>query len=64
MRPTAPTLAAGCCLAVALLLTACTGAARRTDSPASPGSPSLRVTVVATGLDHPWDVAQAPTAPC
>jgi len=60
MRRTAPALAVGCCLAVALLLAACTGAPRRAGFPAPSGSPSLRVTVVATGLDHPWDVAQAP----
>jgi glucose/arabinose dehydrogenase len=51
--------------AVAGLLTACTadgaasgdGAAR--SSPPT-GAPSLEVTVLADGLDHPWDVVQAP----
>ena len=42
---------------VALLLTGCTAAA---PAPQGEGRPSLAVTVVAGGLDHPWDVAQAP----
>jgi glucose/arabinose dehydrogenase len=55
---------------IALLLTGCTDAAV-TDPPASPGAPpsgsaspagapALHVAVVADGLDHPWDVVQAP----
>ncbi|MGY1619322.1 PQQ-dependent sugar dehydrogenase [Geodermatophilus sp. SYSU D00691] len=60
-------------LAALLLLTACTGgggdggaSAAGTTSPQPPVSeppptaPPLDVAVVADGLDHPWDVAQAP----
>lgn len=57
MPPTARRLAAGLCMAGTLLLAACTAAPQQ---PAPSGSPALRVTVVADGLDHPWDVAQAP----
>jgi glucose/arabinose dehydrogenase len=48
-------------LCAAALLTACGG-----DDDAAPdgnrpeGAPDLEVTVVLDGLDHPWDVAQAP----
>jgi glucose/arabinose dehydrogenase len=45
-------------LAAVLVLAACTHA-----DPPAPGhdaAPALRVTVLADGLDHPWDVAQAP----
>ena len=60
--------ATGLCLAVALLLAACTGTAAEPSgsaggsSSAAPltGVPALRVEVVLDGLDHPWDVAQAP----
>src|SRR3954452_2483509 len=54
-------------MAAILLLTACTGASGEgapgaLPGPTSPptGAPSLAVAVVADGLDHPWDVAQAP----
>ncbi|MGY1602787.1 PQQ-dependent sugar dehydrogenase [Geodermatophilus sp. SYSU D00815] len=73
MPPTARRLAAGSCLAAALLLAGCTadagpsdGAATGTTQPQPPVSqppptaPPLDVAVVADGLDHPWDVAQAP----
>jgi glucose/arabinose dehydrogenase len=43
-------------MAAALLL-GCTGSP--TDSRAPSGAPALQVSVVAGGLDHPWDVAQA-----
>jgi aldose sugar dehydrogenase len=53
--------------AVLLLLAGCTaaggsGSPSSTHATGSPpaGAPRLRVTVVAGGLDHPWDVAQAP----
>jgi glucose/arabinose dehydrogenase len=70
MPPTTRRLAAGPCMAAALLLAACTDPAV-SEPPASPGAPppgsssaavapALDVTVVADGLDHPWDVAQAP----
>ncbi len=59
--------AAGLC-AAAVLLTACGGqgsaAPRGGSSPAlttaPDGAPRLEVTVLADGLDHPWDVVQAP----
>jgi glucose/arabinose dehydrogenase len=49
----------GCVLTVALVLglAGCTAAA---PPPRAAGTPTLRVAVVAGGLDHPWDVAQAP----
>jgi glucose/arabinose dehydrogenase len=57
-------------IAAALLLTACTAAdsddGPRAETPgpslstAPPTAPALEVEVVADGLDHPWDVAQAP----
>ena len=62
MPPTARKLAAGPCMAAALLV-GCTSS-----SPSSPqaetsstpsGAPALEIAVVADGLDHPWDVAQA-----
>jgi aldose sugar dehydrogenase len=64
VRSSVPGLLAG-----ALLLTACSGgnsdepaaagpAAPTTEAP--PGAPALEVEVVADGLDHPWDVVQAP----
>jgi glucose/arabinose dehydrogenase len=47
-----------------LLLAGCTAAAGSgpapTAGPAAAGAPRLQVQVVADGLDHPWDVAQAP----
>jgi|tagenome__1003787_1003787.scaffolds.fasta_scaffold20976611_4 glucose/arabinose dehydrogenase len=62
MPPTARRLAAGPCMAVALLA-GCTSAPESSAPPQSStpsGAPALEVTVVADGLDHPWDVAQAP----
>ena len=57
MPPTARKLAAGPCVAAALLV-GCTSSS--TDGASAPsGAPALRVSVVADGLDHPWDVAQA-----
>jgi aldose sugar dehydrogenase len=57
MPPTARTLAAGPCMAAALLV-GCTSSSG--DGAAVPSdAPELEVTVVADGLDHPWDVAQA-----
>jgi glucose/arabinose dehydrogenase len=56
-------------VAAALLVAGCTagsasgeGAPSDLPDPTSPpsGAPALDVTVVAEGLDHPWDVAQAP----
>ena len=55
-------------LTTGLLLTGCSvagtsadGAVPRPASGSPPaGTPELRVDVVADGLDHPWDVAQAP----
>ena len=45
----------------AVLLAACTSGPGGSPSTAEPsGVPALRVDVVAGGLDHPWDVAQAP----
>src|SRR3954463_12639449 len=49
-------------LMAAALLSACTSAPAA-PAPASPepsGPPALDVSVVLDGLDHPWDVAQAP----
>lgn len=57
MPPTARGLAVGPCMAATLLVAACTAAPPQ---PAPSGSVSLGVSVVADGLDHPWDVAQAP----
>jgi len=67
--PTTRRLAAGPCtgaVLAAVLLAGCTshpggqgGQATRGPAGAS-GVPALRVDVVAGGLDHPWDVAQAP----
>jgi glucose/arabinose dehydrogenase len=64
-------LAAGLCtgaaLAAVLLLAACTAApggpgVDHDGGPSAPsaGVPALRVETVLGGLDHPWDVAQAP----
>jgi glucose/arabinose dehydrogenase len=48
-------------MAAALLLAACTDTSGVDDESARPpGAPGLDVAVVADGLDHPWDVAQAP----
>src|SRR5829696_1143335 len=74
MPPSTRALAAGPCMAAALLLVAgCTDAAV-SDAPAPPGDPPsasssvpppaegvpvLEVSVVAEGLDHPWDVVQS-----
>jgi glucose/arabinose dehydrogenase len=68
MPPTARRLAAGPCMGAALLLavlvtlSACTasGADGGPAASSSAGAPALAVTVVADGLDHAWDVAQAP----
>jgi glucose/arabinose dehydrogenase len=57
MPPTARRLAAGPCMA-AVLLAGCTSAQPRPSLPSD--APALEVAVVADGLDHPWDVAQAP----
>ena len=63
MPPTARRLAAGPCMA-AVLLAGCTR--RRRSRRRHGGRPRPRVrrrstsSVVADGLDHPWDVAQAP----
>jgi glucose/arabinose dehydrogenase len=43
---------------VAVLLAGCTSASE--DRPVPSGAPVLDVEVVVDGLDHPWDVAQAP----
>jgi glucose/arabinose dehydrogenase len=57
MPPIARTLAMGPCMAAALLV-GCTSSAR--DGPSVPSdAPRLDVSVVADGLDHPWDVGQA-----
>ncbi|RBY82287.1 sorbosone dehydrogenase family protein [Blastococcus sp. TF02A-26] len=59
MPPTARELAVGPCMGALLLLAACTADdASGGDRP--DGAPALEVTVVLDGLDHPWDVAQAP----
>ncbi len=52
-------------IAVAGVLAACGlgpsgGEGAGSGSPAPSGAPSLEVTVLADGLDHPWDVVQAP----
>jgi glucose/arabinose dehydrogenase len=54
-------------MAAALLLAACTGTAgvdgapsASTSSSTPTGAPALDVEVVLDGLDHPWDVVQAP----
>ena len=46
----------------AALLAGCTSSPSPSASgrPTPPGAPALDVAVVADGLDHPWDVAQAP----
>ena len=69
MPRTARRLAAGPCMAAALLA-GCTqaepdgGRQRRSAAAVAlgvpAGAPALDVAVVADGLDHPWDVAQAP----
>jgi glucose/arabinose dehydrogenase len=63
MPSTARTLAAGPCLVAGLLVAACGGDAATPDRPgrsALAGGPDLRVEVVVDGLDHAWDVVQAP----
>lgn len=69
MRRATPRLVAGPCLAAALLLSACSDDAPATESSPPPsaapsaaprGAPDLRVEVVVDGLDHAWDVVQAP----
>ncbi|TFV88326.1 PQQ-dependent sugar dehydrogenase [Blastococcus sp. CT_GayMR16] len=65
MPPTPRRLAVGACM-VAALLAGCSAAPEEdageepavTASPS--GAPALEVVVVADGLDHAWDVAQAP----
>jgi glucose/arabinose dehydrogenase len=51
-------------IAAALLLVACTTTPEKPAPSGEPatgsGAPTLDVVVVADGLDHPWDVAQAP----
>jgi glucose/arabinose dehydrogenase len=44
----------------AALLAGCTSSASGPESARPSGAPRLDVSVVADGLDHPWDVAQAP----
>ena len=54
-------LAAGSCTgAVVLLLAACSSGQSATHADPPPGAPALTVQILADGLDHPWDVAQAP----
>jgi glucose/arabinose dehydrogenase len=71
MPPTARRLAAGSCMGAALVLLGCTdtgvgdppAASSSTPAPtssAAPPDPALDVAVVADGLDHAWDVVQAP----
>lgn len=63
MPPTARSLAAGPCIGAALLLVAGCGVSADgapEDGPVPASAPSLEVTVLAEGLDHPWDVAEAP----
>jgi aldose sugar dehydrogenase len=63
MSGTVRTFAAGACTGV-LLLAGCTADATPdvdgAPTAAPTGAPALTVDVVADGLDHPWDVAQAP----
>lgn len=47
-------------IAVVALLAGCTPAASGPGAARPSGAPRLDVAVVADGLDHPWDVAQAP----
>ncbi|HEY0507624.1 MAG TPA: PQQ-dependent sugar dehydrogenase, partial [Blastococcus sp.] len=54
--PVAGTLGMG---VVLLLVGACHGPPLN-DPPVPAAGPALDVTVVADGLDHPWDVARAP----
>jgi aldose sugar dehydrogenase len=65
MPPTTRGLVVGSCLgAVLLLLAGCEGSPDRGAAGPSSGDPvdgrGLVVEVVADGLDHPWDVVQAP----
>ena len=71
MPGTVRRIAAGPCLAAVLLLAGCTDGDVAGPPPASPGAPSagsptvaatppLDVSVVLDGLEHPWDVVQAP----
>jgi glucose/arabinose dehydrogenase len=46
-------------IAVLALLAGCTSSASGPESARPSGAPALQVSVVADGLDHPWDVAQA-----
>ena len=62
MPPTARKLAAGPCMAAALLAgcTSSSPSSPQTETSSTPsGAPALEIAVVADGLDHPWDVAQA-----
>ena len=62
MPPTARKLAAGPCMAAALLVgcTSSSPSSPQTETSSTPsGAPALEIAVVADGLDHPWDVAQA-----
>jgi glucose/arabinose dehydrogenase len=71
MPPTARRLAAGSCMGAALVLLGCTdtavgdppAASSSTPAPTSSAAvptPALDVAVVVDGLDHAWDVVQAP----
>ena len=61
MPRTARTLAAGpCTVAVLLLAAGCTSSSEGEAGSVPADAPTLSVSVVADGLDHPWDVAQAP----
>ncbi|MGY1744507.1 PQQ-dependent sugar dehydrogenase [Blastococcus sp. SYSU D00695] len=61
MPPAARRRATGPCIGAALLLgTACSGGGGPAPDGPGPGAPALTVEVVLDGLDHPWDVAQAP----
>ena len=61
MPRTARRLAAGyCTVAVLLSATGCTSASHEEPGSVPADAPTLSVSVVADGLDHPWDVAQAP----
>ena len=63
MARQARTVAAGCSIGAVLLLAGCGGGpAAGSGAPAAvpAGAPALDVEVVLDGLDHPWDVVQAP----
>jgi glucose/arabinose dehydrogenase len=60
MPPAAGTRAAGPCIGAVLLLAACGSEPPAPPADTPEGAPALEVAVVLDGLDHPWDVAQAP----